>query len=99
MQSQAIAVGQLTKKLEIARRPSKSTNARHAQEARSTDNAPDSCDDLRALRKLYGATAIAEISIFASRGKRATSAAARAGGAFLNTLRRPHSFWQNHSCP
>jgi hypothetical protein len=40
-------------------------------------------DELRALRKLYGATAIAEISIFASRGKRATSTAARAGGAFL----------------
>jgi hypothetical protein len=38
---------------------------------------------LWALRKLYGATAIAEISIFASRGKRATSTAARAGGAFL----------------
>jgi len=36
-----------------------------------------------ALRKLYGAIAIAEISIFASRGKRATSTAARAGGAFL----------------
>jgi hypothetical protein len=34
-------------------------------------------------RGRYGATAIAEISILASRGNRATSTVARAGGAFL----------------
>ena len=42
----------------------------------------------------YLATAIAEISILASRGKRATSTVARAGGAFL-MLHRPRSFSQN----
>ena len=34
----------------------------------------------------YGCTAIAEISIFTSRGKRATSTVARAGGALLKKV-------------
>ena len=53
----------------------------HEDEARR--GIADAIDDVRARRGESAATAIAEIWTFTSRGRRATSTVARAGGALL----------------